>query len=106
VHVDLAVLTRELGAWPSPATVDTLRLAKAIWPGLSSYSLDTLADHAHLQQPAAGDTRRHRAGYDAELTAALFLTLATEAGTGPVSAAQLVALAASRPADAGDTRLF
>lgn len=106
VHVDLAVLTRELGRWPSPATVDTLRLAKAAWPGLPSYSLDALVERAGIEPPQAAGARRHRAGYDAELTAALFLALAAEADEGELSAAQLVALAGGRPTNAGDTRLF
>jgi exodeoxyribonuclease X len=104
VHVDLAVLGRELDGWVPPAHVDTLRLAKAVWPGLPSYGLDNLARAAQLPPPATAGTR-HRAGYDAELTAALFITLAGTAGP-DVTAAQLLALS-STPDTADDrTRLF
>ena len=81
VHVDLAVLGRELGGWTPPAALDTLRLAKATWPGQRSYGLDQLTTLARLRAaqpssiPPAGVGGRHRAGYDTTLTAALFLAL-------------------------------
>jgi DNA polymerase III epsilon subunit-like protein len=107
-HVDLAVLTRELGDWAALATVDTLRLAKAVWPGLASYSLDALTGHAAIRPAEIASGCRHRAGYDTKLTAALFLALARDAAAsrGDLSAAQLITLAGGRPADAPDTRLF
>lgn len=82
VHVDLAVLRRELDGWTPPAVLDTLRLARAVWPGLPSYSLDNLTAAARLRPgqpsslPPAGIGGRHRAGYDTAVTAALFLALA------------------------------
>jgi DNA polymerase III epsilon subunit-like protein len=97
VHVDLSVLGRELGGWAPTAAVDTLRLAKALWPGLPSYSLGKLTAGS-LFPPGTGD--RHRAGYDAAVTARLFLALAAAAGElpapgggGPVTAARLLSLA-------------
>jgi len=85
VGVDLAVLGRELDGWTAPAALDTLRLAKAAWPGLPSYSLDNLTAYAaRLPPPTAPVTSalpstppggRHRAGHDVTLTAALFLAL-------------------------------
>lgn len=133
VHVDLAVLGRELGGWTAPAALDTLRLAKAVWPGLPSYSLDNLTSADHVLPPSAFPASgvsplpttalggRHRAGYDATLTAALFLALTrtvtgtngaagprqATAGGGP-SAARLLALAGARPPDVQDDsgRLF
>lgn len=130
VHVDLAVLGRELGGWTAPAALDTLRLAKALRPGLPSYRLDNLtaADPAPSLVPTSGSSplppavlgSRHRAGYDVRLTAALFLALtrtATDepaAGLGPMvagsgpSAARLLTLAGARPAGIHDNsgRLF
>lgn len=132
VGVDLAVLGRELGGWTAPAALDTLRLARAVWPGLPSYSLDTLTSADRVpppQAPSAPDISRmsptalggrHRAGYDATLTAALFLALArtvtgTDGATGPgltkaggPSAARLLVLAGAVPADVHDdsARLF
>jgi exodeoxyribonuclease X len=108
VHVDLAVLTRELRGWVAPHRLDTLRLAKAVWPGLPSYRLDALTEHAGIQ-PVQAAGRRHRAGYDAALTAALFLALSQAAGR-TLTAAALVALAhptaASPRTGAGDAHLF
>lgn len=132
VGVDLAVLGRELGGWRAPAAVDTLRLAKAVWPGLPSYRLDNLTSAYHGPPPPAFPAPafpapgvsllppaalggRHRAGYDVTLTAALFLALArtvtgTDRAPGPgrtaagggPSAARLLALAGARPADIHD----
>ena len=86
--VERRVIGAHLPGWSPPAVLDTLRLAKAVWPGLpGGYGLDRLATHAHLGPvptlpgptlpgPVAGPgSRRHRAGYDTWLTAALFLAL-------------------------------
>jgi DNA polymerase III epsilon subunit-like protein len=51
--------------------LDTIKLAKAAYPGLPSYSLDPLL--AHLQIPTRPG--RHRAMPDVELTAELFTRL-------------------------------
>lgn len=91
VHVDLAVLGRELSDWSAPAVLDTLRLARRLWPGRPSYSLDNLiisadSDRRPFDPTITGATSltsalpptlqaRHRAGYDASLTAGLFLAL-------------------------------
>jgi DNA polymerase-3 subunit epsilon len=58
--------------------LDTIHLAKAAHPGLSSYSLDPLL--AHLQIPTRPG--RHRAMPDVELTAGLFTRLIDQ---GPAS---------------------
>lgn len=122
VHVDLAVLGRELHGWTAPATLDTLRLAKAVWPGRPSYSLDALTSaagpltHPPALPPEAASALpqavhgRHRAGYDVTLTAALFLALASTvtetdratspgstAADGTPSAARLLGLAGALP---------
>ena len=124
VHVDLAVLGRELGDWGAPAVLDTLRLAKAVWPGRPSYSLDNLTSTTpHRQSPVPSTTDatsvtsalppplqvRHRAGYDVALTAGLFLALAQAAARtgsdrsasttgGTLRAARLLSLAGALPA--------
>jgi DNA polymerase III epsilon subunit-like protein len=79
-RVEYDVLRRHLPDW-SPATVlDTLRLARAVWPGLGTYGLDRLLDHAGiLLREESG--RRHRAGFDVHATAPLFLTLVKTAGS-------------------------
>lgn len=55
--------------------VDTILLAKHLFPGLANYKLDTLAQHLSIAIPR----RRHRALPDVELTLRVFLKL-LEAG--------------------------
>ena len=47
--------------------LDTLRLARHVWPGLASYGLDHLTQHLALTADDI-DGRRHRATYDSQLT--------------------------------------
>jgi DNA polymerase III epsilon subunit-like protein len=90
VSADLAVLTRSLPGWrPAPA-VDTVPLAHALHPGLSSYRLFALADAWGLAREPVGG-RPHRAGYDATITARLLLHL-IQAMDGDPSPADLHAL--------------
>ncbi|MFE5592918.1 PolC-type DNA polymerase III [Streptomyces sp. NPDC056549] len=51
--------------------LDTLRLAKAVMPGLGSYGLDALLGHYGILKPAG----RHRAMPDVEVTAQLLARL-------------------------------
>lgn len=79
--VERRVIATHLPRWRPPLVLDTLRLAKAVWPGLSGgYSLDRLITHADLTppptQPGQAGQRRHRAGYDTWMTAQLLITLA------------------------------
>ena len=60
----------------NPPLVDTLRLARCMLPGLEHYDLESVARHLGL--PVADV--RHRAAADAELAAAVFLTLFDRAG--------------------------
>lgn len=72
--VEHRVLGAHLPGWAPPLMLDTLRLAKAVWPGLAGgYGLDNLVTHAHLAP--LQDGQRHRAGYDVWLTAALLVAL-------------------------------
>jgi len=100
VGVDISVLSRELGGWRPTAVLDTLWLAKAVWPALRSYRLDALAEKAQLPSPPDAAGRRHRAGHDATLTAGLFLALTRAADpAGTLSAVRLLRLAGPvRPA--------
>jgi len=50
------------------------RLAKHVWPGLPSYSLDRLIVHAALDHSDAPG-QYHRAGWDTWMTGQLLLTL-------------------------------
>lgn len=82
VQVDLDVLCRYLPDWAPRGTIDTLRLARSFLPGRKSYSLTSLVADLQLAQGQKHVTGPHRAGYDALVTAELFLRLAhTEHGT-------------------------
>lgn len=63
-HVEYRVLGTHLPDWKPPMVLDTMRLAKYVWPGLPSYSLEKLAGHADLDLTAVADHRPHRAAYD------------------------------------------
>lgn len=79
-HVDYAVLRRHLPDWQPAGVLDTLRLARATYPKLSSYKLDALIEHTHLNLSAA-PACRHRATYDAYATSFLLLAMAAEYAT-------------------------
>jgi DNA polymerase III epsilon subunit-like protein len=68
------VLRRTVLGWPDLPAVDTLRLARAICPGLDSYRLGALAERFALADGVPGPA--HRAGYDATVTARLLVHLA------------------------------
>lgn len=77
VKIEVEILARSLPEWAPRAAIDTLRLAKALKPGLASYGLANLGAEFGLANKAAHLTgrRHHSALYDATLTALLFLTL-------------------------------
>lgn len=54
--------------------LDTVRLSRAIYPGLHSHGLDALRDHLKIPPPPG----RHRALPDTQLTATLFIRLISE----------------------------
>lgn len=74
-HVDYKVLSAHLPRWRPAGVLDTLRLAKATYPGLTKYSLDHLIDHVRPDLRAA-PAQRHRARFDAYATAQLLLAMA------------------------------
>jgi DNA polymerase III epsilon subunit-like protein len=63
--VERRILSTHLPAWTPPMVLDTLRLAKYVWPGLGGYALDKLTAHADLDTSAVAGHQHHRAGYDA-----------------------------------------
>jgi DNA polymerase III epsilon subunit-like protein len=77
--VEKAVLGAQLETWQPAMILDTMRLAKQVWPGLKSYGLDPLLAQAQI---SVGDRHgtRHRAGFDAYATALLFAVLADSTG--------------------------
>ncbi len=74
-HVDYRALTHHLPGWQPAGVLDTLRLAKATYPGLPSYTLDALIEHARLDLSRA-PAQRHRATFDAHATAQLLISMA------------------------------
>jgi DNA polymerase III epsilon subunit-like protein len=76
-HVDYRALSHHLPKWEPAGVIDTLRLAKATYQGLDTYSLDSLIKHVGLDLSQAPRVGRHRAPYDAYATAQLLLTMAS-----------------------------
>lgn len=79
-HVEYRVLGAHLPDWRPPLVLDTLRLAKHVWPDVTSYSLDRLVEHAHLDLTAVTGQRPHRAGYDTWCAWQLLRTLVDDGG--------------------------
>lgn len=76
--VEAGIIYRYRDACPRLAyarLICTRLLARDVWPGLPSYTLDALLAHCGIPQPA----HRHRAGDDVMVTAALFRHLLSEA---------------------------
>jgi DNA polymerase III epsilon subunit-like protein len=78
--VEHGVLRAHLPGWEPTLVLDTLRLARHVWPGLASYGLDHLTQHLALTNDDI-DGQRHRATYDAQLTWRLLNAALTASGT-------------------------
>lgn len=76
-QVEYGVLGRHLPDWRPTTMLDTLRLAKHVWPGLPGYNLDHLLLHANITVDDRHG-KRHRAGWDSYATARLFAVMAAE----------------------------
>lgn len=63
-HVEYRVIGAHLPDWIPLMVLDTLRLAKHVWPNLGSYGLTRLVEHAGLDLTAVTDMGPHRAAYD------------------------------------------
>jgi DNA polymerase III epsilon subunit-like protein len=72
--VEYRVLSAWLPGWAPPLVLDTLRLAKHVWPGLPGYSLDALIVHAEIDTSGIPG-QRHRAAFDAWCTWRLLCAL-------------------------------
>jgi DNA polymerase III epsilon subunit-like protein len=78
--VERNILTTHLPGWEPALVLDTMRLARALWPGLIGYGLERLITHARITPPPMQPGQRaHRAGYDAVMTAELFVLLVSHA---------------------------
>ncbi len=77
VRVELAIISRSIPDWKPRAAIDTLKLARALRPGLDSYSLEKLGvAFGHSEEAAQRSGRGHHSAlYDATLTALIFIDL-------------------------------
>ena len=80
-HVDVDVLTRKMAGWQPPEVFDTLRIARRLLPGRTSYRLGALTSAFHLADGLPNGLSPHRAEYDALVAARLFVKLTTCATT-------------------------
>ncbi|GLY51328.1 3'-5' exonuclease [Lentzea sp. NBRC 102530] len=62
--VEYKVIGSHLPQWAPPMVLDTLKLAKHVWPDLESYKLTDLIAHAEIDTTEFSEQRPHRAGYD------------------------------------------
>jgi len=74
-RVKVELLARQLPGFVPAGVLDTLRLARVLWPGRDSYGLDALIRQERLDLSVVAASRRHRAAYDAWATALLLLRL-------------------------------
>ena len=103
-HVDLGVLRRELHGWEPPEVFDTLKLARRMLPGQSSYKLGALVTALSLDEGLPPGLAPHRATYDVLVTARLFIRLATSPDGRPVPLDDLRGQAGEQePGSTGET---
>ncbi|WP_174189870.1 3'-5' exonuclease [Nocardia barduliensis] len=79
-NLERRVLSEHLPEWAPPLVLDTLRFAKAVWPGLPGYSLDKLVTHASLDTTAITGHGHHRAGWDTWAAWQLLARLVDDSG--------------------------
>jgi DNA polymerase-3 subunit epsilon len=77
VRVEVDILSRSIPDWSPQVAIDTLKLAKALKPGLPSYGLANLGTELGLADQAAQRSGQghHSALYDATLTALILIDL-------------------------------
>lgn len=80
VRVEVEILERSLLEWKAISAIDTIKLARAMRPGLASYGLVNVGSMLGLLEEAESRTgaRHHSALYDATLTALIFIKLMRE----------------------------
>lgn len=83
--VDLGVLKRKLPGFAPDEMLDTLRLARRLLPDQPNHQLGSLVSALDLAGDLSGDVQPHRAGYDAQVTARLFVYLASSSTPVPLS---------------------
>jgi exodeoxyribonuclease X len=83
--VDVGVLQRKLPGFKPGEVLDTLRLARRLLPDQPTHRLGSLVQALDLGRELPPGLRPHRAGYDALVTAQLFVYLANSATSAPLS---------------------
>jgi len=80
VKVDVDAIKRAIPTWQPTMAIDTLKLAKLVLPGRTSYSLENLGDNLGLSKIAAQESgkEQHSALFDSILTGLLFIHLMSE----------------------------
>lgn len=96
-RVEVELLARQLPGFSPAGVVDTLRLARVLWPDRTGYGLDALIHQEHLDLSRVAKSRRHRAAYDAHATALLLLRLLDTAPATVRSLRHLADLAPFQP---------
>ncbi|NML43471.1 3'-5' exonuclease [Ramlibacter sp. G-1-2-2] len=93
VGIDLSLLAREIPNWQPGTSIDTLRLAKHLFPTFGGHSLEALTRRLGLKDTSVC----HRAREDAQATARLFIEFASRlAGQMHLDLLTLARLGASR----------
>ncbi len=84
VRIELDIISRSIPDWKPRVAIDTLKLAKALRPGLDSYGLEKLGVALGHSDEAAKRSGfgHHSALYDATLTALIFIDLMSTAPEG------------------------
>ncbi|MDR3529922.1 MAG: 3'-5' exonuclease [Rhodopila sp.] len=77
VRVEVDILARSLPDWVPSVAIDTLKLARALRPGLDSYALAKLGVQFGFEREATdrSGSHHHAALFDATLTALIFIDL-------------------------------
>lgn len=81
-NLERRVLSEHLPRWTPPMVLDTLKLAKAVWPGIGSYALEKLVTYAELDTTAVSEHGHHRAGWDTWAAWQLLARLVDDGGLG------------------------
>lgn len=98
---DYRVLRAHLPTWRPPMVLDTLILARHLWPGLPAYGLGALVRHAGLDTSGPRGQRAHRAGFDAWCAWLLLCRLVRDGGLSWEELVRVAAPAEFRPPEAG-----
>jgi len=95
--VDYRVLAAHLPTWQPPLVLDTLKLARHVWPELPGHRLTELAAHTGITGEQTDDHRPHRAGYDTWCTWQLLQHLLHHSDPSWDKLVDIAALRAFRP---------